>query len=63
MKLSNEEKAALINQNKRFNSQDKLSRMSSDDYYGHALNCDGDYRASRRVRQHGYGTNGEYWEE
>ncbi len=58
MKLSNEEKATLMNQNVQHNSQDKLSRMSSDSYYGQE-----NYSSSRRVRQHGYGTNGEYWEE
>ena len=63
MRMSNEDKNALINQNNQFDRQDKLARMASDEYYGNALNCDGDYRVSRRVRESGYDANGEYWEE
>ena len=63
MRMSNEDKNALINQNNQFDRQDKLARMASDEYYGNTLNCDEDYRASRRVRESGYDANGEYWEE
>lgn len=63
MRISREEQNALINQNNQFDRQDKLAQASRDEYYGHALNADGDHRASRRVREFGYDCNGEYWEE
>ena len=61
--LSKSEQNSLQQQADQMDRQAKLSQSYRDDYYGHAMNCDGDYRASRRIRESGYNDNGEYWEE
>ena len=64
MNISKEDKIALQQQADHMDRQAKLSQSYRDDYYGHALNCDGDYRASRRQRAWGGSHEaGHYWEE
>lgn len=57
--LSKSEQESLQQQANQMDQQARLQQSYSDDYYGY----EDDYRASRRVREFGYSTNGEYWEE
>ena len=64
MKTSREDQIALTQQNDQMNRQERLQQSYSDDHFDHALNCDGDYRASRRVRySSGSEEDGDYFEE
>lgn len=63
MQTSREDRIALTQQHNQMVRQEKIAQSYRDDYYGHALNCDGDYRASRKERESGYNEFGEYWEE
>jgi hypothetical protein len=64
MQTSREDRIALAQQNDQMNRQARLQQSYNDDYYGHGLNCDGDYRASRRVRYFsGSEEDGDYFEE
>ncbi len=63
MRTSLEDRIALGQMHSQMNHNDRMERESRNEYFGHALDCDGDYRASRRHREFGYNENGEYWEE